>query len=204
LTPGIILDFVPVSGQHKSHSSPPLSKICNNFMTSRRILLLRHAKSAWDEPGLDDFDRPLAARGRRAAAVMGVFLRDEDLIPDLVLCSAARRAVETWELASHELARAPEVEHDPALYMVSADRLLKRLRKLPPTVKSVLVVGHEGGVDVLARRLVGDGAAPLRKRLSEKFPTAALVAIAVALEDWAALAEKSGTITRFAAPKDLV
>jgi phosphohistidine phosphatase len=88
--------------------------------------------------------------------------------------------------------------------MVPAERLLRRLRKLPAAVKTVLVVGHEGGVDVLARRLVGDGAAPLRKRLGEKYPTAALVAIAVTLDDWAALAEKTGTLTRFAAPKDLV
>jgi phosphohistidine phosphatase len=173
-------------------------------MTSRRILLLRHAKSAWDEPGLDDFDRPLAPRGRRAAAVMGVYLRDEGLVPDLVLCSAARRAAETWEIAAHELARPPAVEHDPALYMVTGERLLKRLKKLPASVKAVLVVGHEGGVDVLARRLVGDGAAPLRKRLNEKFPTAALAVVAVAINDWAALAEKSGTLTRFAAPKDLI
>lgn len=183
---------------------PLLSKNRNNSMTSRRILLLRHAKSAWDEPGLDDFERPLAPRGRRAAAVMGVYLRDEGLAPDLVLCSAARRARETWEIAAHELPRAPAVEHDPGLYMVTADRLLKRLRKLPVTVASVLVVGHEGGVDALARRLVGDGAAPLRKRLSEKFPTAALAVVAVTLDDWAALAEKSGTLTRYAAPKDLV
>ena len=173
-------------------------------MTARRILLLRHAKSAWDEPGLDDFDRPLAPRGRRAAAVMGVYLRDEDLVPDLVLCSAARRAAETWEIVAHELPRAPAVEHDPAFYMVPAERLLRRLRKLPAAVRTVLVVGHEGGVDVLARRLVGDGAAPLRKRLGEKYPTAALVAIAVTLDDWAALADKTGTLTRFAAPKDLV
>ncbi len=173
-------------------------------MTPRRILLLRHAKSAWDEPGLDDYDRPLAPRGRRAAAVMGVYLRDEDLVPDLVLCSGARRAAETWKTAAHELLRPPAVEHDTALYMVTGDRLLKRLRKLPEAVKSVLVVGHEGGVDVLARRLVSDGAAPLRRRLSEKFPTAALVVIALELNDWAALQEKSGTLLRFAAPKDLV
>lgn len=173
-------------------------------MASRRILLLRHAKSSWEEPGLDDFERPLAPRGRRAAAVMGVFLRDEGLVPDLVLCSAARRAAETWEIAAHELPKAAAVEHDPGLYMVPADRLLKRLRKLPAAVNTVLVVGHEGGVDVLARRLVGDGAAALRKRLGEKYPTAALVVIAVTLDDWAALAEKTGTLTRFAAPKDLV
>jgi phosphohistidine phosphatase len=160
-------------------------------MTSRRILLLRHAKSAWDEPGLEDYERPLAPRGRRAAAVMGVYIRDEALVPDLVLCSGARRAVET-------------VEHDPALYMITADRLLKRLRKLPDAAKSVLVVGHEGGIDVLARRLIADGAAPLRRRLGEKFPTAALAVIAVAAGAWPALQERSGTIIRFSAPKDLI
>ncbi|HEY7609417.1 MAG TPA: histidine phosphatase family protein [Alphaproteobacteria bacterium] len=173
-------------------------------MIARRILLLRHAKSAWDEPGLDDYERPLAPRGRRAAAVMGVYLRDEKLVPDLVLCSGARRAKETWEIAAHELPHPPEAEYDSALYLVAADRLLKRLRKLPAAVKSVLVVGHEGGVDTLARRLVGDGPALLRRRLGEKFPTAAMAAIAVALDNWSGLAEKSGTLTRFAAPKDLV
>ena len=173
-------------------------------MISRRILLLRHAKSAWHEPGLDDYERPLAPRGRRAAAVMGVYLRDENLVPDLVLCSGARRAKETWEVAAHELPRPPEAEYDSDLYMASADRLLKRLRKLPATVKSVLVVGHEGGVDVLARRLTGDGSAPLRRRLGEKFPTAAMAVVAMALDDLSTLADKCGTLTRFAAPKDLV
>src|SRR5690349_1589139 len=115
------MDFVPFSGQPTRNTAPTLSKMCNIFMTSRRILLLRHAKSAWDEPGLDDFDRPLAARGRRAAAVMGVYLRDEKLVPDLVLCSAARRAAETWEIAAHELPKAPAVERDPGLYMVPSE-----------------------------------------------------------------------------------
>jgi phosphohistidine phosphatase len=204
LTGAIIPDFVPVSGHRKANRPAAMSKNRNMTMAARRILLLRHAKSAWDEPGLEDRERPLAPRGRRAAAVMGVYLRDEDLVPDLVLCSSARRARETWEIAAHELAKPPAVEHDDTLYMVTADRLLKRLKKLPDTVKTVLVVGHEGGVDVLAGWLVGDGAAPLRRRLGEKFPTAALAVIALALEDWGLLAEKSGTLTRFAAPKDLV
>ncbi len=173
-------------------------------MTPRRILLLRHAKSAWDEPGLDDYERPLAPRGRRAAAVMGVYLRDEDLVPELVLCSGARRARETWEIAAHELQRRPEVEHDRALYMATAETLLRRLRKLDSGVRSVLLVGHEGGVDTLARRLAGDGPAAFRRRLAEKYPTAALAVIAVDLPDWSALRDKAGTLTRFAAPKDLV
>lgn len=173
-------------------------------MTARRILLLRHAKSSWDEPGASDYDRPLAPRGRRAAAVMGVYLRDEDLVPDLVLCSGAARARETWDLVAHAFKRAPAVEHDVALYMATPDQLLKRMKKLPDSVRTVLIVGHEGGVDALARRLTGHGAAPLRRRLAEKFPTAALAALALELDDWGALAEKSATLARFAAPKDLV
>ena len=173
-------------------------------MTPRRILLLRHAKSAWNEPGRDDYDRPLAPRGRRAAAVMGVYLRDEDLVPDLVISSGARRAMETWEIAAHELRHPPAFEHDRALYMATAELLLRRLRKLPHAVKTVLVVGHEGGVDDLARRLAADGPAPLRRRLGEKFPTAALAVIALTLDDWSALKDKAGALTRFAAPKDLV
>lgn len=173
-------------------------------MTARRILLLRHAKSSWDEPGASDYDRPLAPRGRRAAAVMGVYLRDEDFVPDLVLCSGARRARETWDLVAHAFKRPPAIEHDTALYMATPDLLLKRLKKLPDAVRTVLFVGHEGGVDALARRLAGNGAAPLRRRLAEKFPTAALAVLALELADWGALAEKSATLTRLAAPKDLV
>jgi phosphohistidine phosphatase len=173
-------------------------------MATRRILLLRHAKSSWDEPGANDLDRPLSPRGRRAAAVMGVYLRDEDLVPDLVLCSGARRARETWEIAAHQMKRAPAVEHEAGLYMATPDLLLRRLRRAPDAARSVLVVGHEGGIDALARRLVNDGAAPLRRRLAEKFPTAALAVLALELGSWSTLAEKSATLVRLAAPKDLV
>lgn len=171
---------------------------------SRRILLLRHAKSAWDEAGRADFDRPLAPRGRRAAAVIGVYLRDEGLVPDLVLCSAARRARETWEIAGAALARAPDVEIDAELYMASPERLLKRLRRLPDAVRTVLFVGHEGGVDALARRLAGKGGAGLARLRSEKFPTAALAVVSVDAEHWADIRDGTGILDRFTSPKELV
>ena len=173
-------------------------------MSARRIIFLRHAKSAWDEPEQDDYARPLAPRGRRAAAVMGVFIRDEGLAPDLVLCSGAKRARETWEIVSACFGKRPPVEHEEALYMVTPDRLLKRIRKVPDTAQSVLVVGHEGGVDALARALSANGPAALRRRLSEKFPTAALAVVAVDLAHWTELVEGTGTLTAFATPKDLV
>lgn len=173
-------------------------------MSARRILFLRHAKSSWDAPESNDHDRPLAPRGRRAAAVMGVFIREEGLAPDLVLCSAARRARETWEIVSAAFAKRPPVEHEEGLYMISPERLLKRLRKAPDEANTLCVVGHEGGVDALARSLSGNGAAALRRRLGEKFPTAALAVVAVDLAHWSDLADGKGTLTVFAAPKDLV
>ena len=88
--------------------------------------------------------------------------------------------------------------------MVTPDRLLKRLRKVPDSAATVLVVGHEGGVDALARRLAANGPASLRRRLAEKFPTAAIAVIALDLAHWSQLAEGTGTLTAFAAPKDLV
>ncbi len=173
-------------------------------MVARRILFLRHAKSSWAEPDGDDYSRPLAPRGRRAAAVMGVYIRDEGLAPELVLCSGARRARDTWEIVAAALDKRPPVEHEDALYMIGPDRLLKRLRKAPDSAKSVLVVGHEGGVDALARSLSANGAAALRRKLGEKFPTASLAVVALDLDRWSDLSEGTGTLTVFAAPKDLV
>ena len=105
-------------------------------MPARRLLFLHHAKSAWDDSGASDYDRPLAPRGHRAAAVMGVYIRDEGLTPDLVLSSAAKRAHDTWDIVAAALKRRPEVEYDPGLYMVTPERLLKRLRKAPDSATS--------------------------------------------------------------------
>jgi phosphohistidine phosphatase len=174
----------------------------NNSMTTRRILLLRHAKSAWG--GAEDYERPLAPRGRRAAAVMGVYLRDEGLVPDLVLCSGALRARQTWDIVATALAARPPVEVDPQLYMVGPDRLLARLRRVPETVGTVIMVGHEGGVDDLARLIARPDRSARRRRLDEKFPTAALAVIAVAGRRWADLGKNAGRLERYAAPKDLV
>src|SRR3546814_12348573 len=93
------------------------------------LLLLRHAKSDWKDKTLGDFDRPLAARGRRAAALMGRLLAEEDLAPDLVLCSTARRAVETVELLLTALASAPETNYLKTLYLAPPSRLLTVLRR---------------------------------------------------------------------------
>ncbi|MCW5774144.1 MAG: histidine phosphatase family protein, partial [Rhodospirillaceae bacterium] len=149
-------------------------------------------------------DRPLAPRGRRAAAVIGVYLHDEGLAPDLVLCSGALRARQTWEAAAAVFGRAPAVEYEPQLYLATPERLLKRLQQLPDAVETVLLVGHEGGVDALARRLARTGGAALKRLRAEKYPTAGFAVVVVDIPHWAGLRENTGALDRFETPKGLV
>ena len=111
----------------------------------KRLYLLRHAKSSWKDTSLPDHDRPLSGRGRRAAKAIARHLREQDLEPQLVLCSTARRARETLERIQPALGAATvEFEHD--LYAASADALLERLRRVPDTVASVMLIGHNPGL----------------------------------------------------------
>lgn len=173
-------------------------------MTTRRILVLRHAKSDWSDPGLRDFDRPLAGRGRRAAAAMGVYLRDEALVPDLVLCSAARRAVETWSIMARVGEMAPRVLEEKALYMAGTDALFERARAVEDTVHCLLLVGHAPGYDGFACRLTGDRKSADWRRMAEKFPTGALAVHDLDIPSWWDLAEGTARLERFVAPKDLL
>ncbi len=173
-------------------------------MTARRVLVLRHAKSDWSEPGLHDIDRPLSGRGRRAAAAMGVYMRDEGLAPDLVLCSAARRAVETWSTVARVGEMAPRVMEEPALYMAGADALFERVRAVDDAVTSVLLVGHAPGFDGFACRLSGDRKSADGRRMTEKFPTGALAVLELDVPSWRDLAEGIARLERFIVPKDLL
>jgi phosphohistidine phosphatase len=150
----------------------------------KRLYLLRHAKSSWDDASLADHDRPLSGRGRRAADAIGQHLRDEGIAPDLVLCSSAARTRETLE----RIGLSGVVEHD--LYGASATELLARLRDVPPSVESVLLIGHNPGTHDLALVLTGEPA--------DKYPTGALATIE--LDEWTA---GSGRMIAFVRPREL-
>src|SRR5450755_1890570 len=137
--------------------------------TERRLLLLRHAKSSWEDPGLDDHDRPLAPRGRRAAKRIGTYLRDERIAISVVLCSSAARAQET--LSRLKLCGEPTIEVDAALYGATADELLQRVRSLPDVGGTALLIGHNPAMQDLALALVDGDLADRR------FPTAALAQV---------------------------
>ena len=167
----------------------------------RKLLLLRHAKSSWSDPDLPDRERPLAARGRRAAAALGARLARRRLAIDRVLCSPARRTRETLALLALE--PTIPVDYGETLYLASARSLLARLRRLPPRVRSVLVIGHDPGLEHLARLLGERGQAQAMRRLSEGFKTGALAELRVPEDGWRTLRAGSAYLERFTRPKDL-
>lgn len=169
-----------------------------------RLLLLRHAKSSWTDPGLDDHDRPLNKRGQKTAPLIGRYLREEKINPDLVLCSPARRARETWKLASAELRSAPRLLMEEGLYdFGNGGRILDTLRAKAGSAKSVLVVGHNPSIERIALRLIGKGDSKLRKRLAQKYPTGALAEISFDAKEWKEIEEGTGTLSAFVRPRDL-
>lgn len=152
----------------------------------KELLLLRHAKSSWATPGMPDFERPLNKRGRRAAAAMARHLAEEGLSPRLILSSDAKRTQETLEPIRESL-RSVAVHLEPKLYLADPPTLLDRLRKVPDDVPSVLMIGHNPGLQEFALELAaaaGPGAAGTAARIEEKFPTAALVRFRIKIDRW--------------------
>lgn len=167
-------------------------------MTERRLYLLRHAKSSWADHGLADHDRPLARRGRRAAKAIGRHLRDQGIEPELVLCSTARRARETLERIE-PARRAVRLEHE--LYGAEPGALLVRLQEIPAAVRSVMVIGHNPGLQQLAVFLARPG--PEVRQLEAKFPTAAVATLAFRGSGWGALDRGTAQLVDFVRPRDL-
>jgi len=167
-----------------------------------RLYLLRHAKSSWDDPGQVDLRRPLAPRGRKAVKALERHVRAMDLAPGLVLCSPAVRAVQTWEGVAPGLPPETPVEFNDALYHAGAGGLLARLRRVPPEIDSVLVIGHNPGLEDLALGLVAAGDPHLRARLETKFPTGALAALELAAP-WHDLRWGTATLVDYVVPRDL-
>jgi phosphohistidine phosphatase len=167
------------------------------------LLLLRHAKSRWDEPGTQDHERELAPRGELAATRMGQLIREQGLRPDLVLCSTAQRAVATWRLAVAGLGDAPPLRYDDQLYLASPDRILDVVVKRGAGTARVLVVGHDPGMHHLAVKLAVTGERALRAALATKFPTAGLALIVSAASSWSDLAAMGGELRGFWRPRQL-
>ena len=167
----------------------------------RTLLLLRHAKSASNDATLADFERPLAPEGERISSIIGEFLINTIGLPDLVLCSAATRARQTWEQVSDSYAHEITIQISRDLYLASVEGLLDAIRQTPGQVKRLLVVGHNPGLHQLAIQLVGAGDSQLRIRLADRFPTGAIAEIALDVDEWSDVA--TGDIRRFVTPEQI-
>jgi phosphohistidine phosphatase len=171
--------------------------------TTKQLFILRHAKSSWDDPGLNDHDRPLAPRGRRTVKVLHDYVRAHGIEPSLVLCSTSRRTRETLE----GVAPTGRTVIEAGLYTATAGGLLDRIRQLPDDTPSAMVIGHNPGMQMLALRLAASSHEPLDDdcdlaTVQRKFPTGALATITFECE-WRDLAAGSGQLTRLVRPKDL-
>jgi phosphohistidine phosphatase len=170
----------------------------------KQLLLYRHGKSSWDDPDLEDFDRPLAKRGRKAAPLMGRTLAARDLVPDRVLCSAAVRTRETWELTAGEFGAMPEAKTLRSLYLASPAQILQQVHRTSDTVQRLMVVGHNPGLENLALRLAGGmGDSPDLELMRAKFPTCALAVIRLDAARWAETGPETTRLDAFLRPKDL-
>jgi phosphohistidine phosphatase len=175
----------------------------------RQLLLLRHAKSSWDDPAQSDHARPLNARGRAAAAALRTAMRTLGLVPDVVLVSSARRTLQTLEALS-PWDETPIIEPMNGLYLASPTQILQTLQGISDTVRSLMVIGHNPGLHDLALTLVGAHAmssnAQLMRKLAEGFPAAGLAEFTIA-RSWRDLGEGGGEgggrLVRFLGPRDL-
>lgn len=168
------------------------------------LTLFRHAKSSWELNGLDDRERPLNARGIAAAPLMGAFMHENRIRPDLVLCSTAVRTRQTLDLAMAEMKPASKVKHEDALYLADPFLLLERVRKTPRTVKHLMIVGHNPGLQILGLELIGDGDPELIGAISDKLPTAGVIVITFDAKTWTDVAPGKGRLAHFATPKMLM
>ena len=171
----------------------------------RRLVLLRHAKSDW--PDVADHDRPLAKRGRRDAPLAGRWLGESGYVPDAVICSTARRARETWELASSGLAAvapgaSPVVRFEPRVYEATVLGLLMLVREFDPAWRTVLVVGHNPGLAELTAGLAGPAPGDEDKWDAPRaFPTAFAAVLALP-GTWAGAEPGAARLLDFTVPAD--
>ncbi len=180
---------------------PPGCRSALKGKPSRLIYLLRHAKSSRAEPDLRDFERPLAPRGERAIEKMREYIAFADLKPELVLCSSSIRTRQTLAGILPALGEEVPVKFDRRIYMLGTRGLLNRLRQVPDSVASVMLIAHNPGLQSLALDLVGGNEDEAQKQMREKFPTAALATLVWQGRKWAEVGPGTCQLHSFVVPR---
>lgn len=170
----------------------------------KRLTLLRHAKSDWDDPVARDFDRPLNGRGKRAAALMGAFAQRQAMQFDMIVASPAVRVIETLETFTEHFGQSIETRWERRIYLASSVTLMDVIRDTPDSVGHLLMAGHNPGLEDLILGLVpDDGSNPLRAEVEIKFPTASLAVMDLNIDRWADIEVNTAILTSFTRPRDL-
>lgn len=159
----------------------------------KTLFILRHAKSSWADAEMSDFERPLNDRGLKAAAFMGELMSDEGYEPYLILSSPAVRAKNTAEIVKKAGNLDAEIRYEHRIYEASPQTLRQTISEIDGAYRSVLVVGHNPGIEGLIRFLTGD---------VEPIPTAALAVIDLNLDEWSYIDEGRGTLRKLYRPRE--
>lgn len=167
------------------------------------LSLLRHAKSSSDRARIRDIERPLAPRGERTAPLMGRFIAEHHLEPDLILCSTSKRTRQTLDLILPKLTTRPEVAYDDDLYLAEPEGMLQVLRARSGTRKRVMIIGHNPGLQALALILSGAGRTADLKAIRAKFATAGLAVLNFTAPDWSGATPGAGILRLYMAPRRL-
>jgi len=167
----------------------------------RQLILLRHAKAERGAPGGSDHDRQLAERGRDDARLIGAWLTAHHVRLDRVVVSTSRRTRETWDFVRGELSKLPPVVDEARLYESSPGTIIDLARDTPPDVRTVMMIGHNPGMQEAATLLIASGDVEAREALNEGFPTSGLVIIDFMVDDWNDIHESGGRLERFISPK---
>ena len=171
----------------------------------KRLLIFRHAK-AGPRDEKHDKERALIERGCDDAALIGRAMHEKGYKPDLVLCSSAKRTVETWQHAAPELGD-PEVRFLDALYDAPEKSVLQTIRSVKARAPVILYIGHNPGLENLARMLVRKPADPGEKRrvaaMKDKFPTSAVAVVDFDVDAWSEIAPDTGALADFITPAEL-
>ena len=170
----------------------------------KRLTLLRHAKSSWNDPVTRDFDRPLNDKGKRAATTIGKFIKRNGLTFDQILASPAVRVIETLEHVEPASGLSFEPQWDRKIYLASSVTLMDVLRGANAEAEHVLMVGHNPGLEDLIFDLVpDDGSSEARGTVEIKYPTAALAELSLDIENWSDIKDGCAKLNRFTRPRDL-
>jgi len=177
---------------HEIDNEP--STINGDGFQMKRLYVLRHAKSSWDDAGLSDFDRPLNKRGFETAPFMGRTMLEKDYLPDIVVASPAARAASTAKLAAKAASFSRSLSFDERIYEASPQTLMEVMSELEPKAASAMIVGHNPGMEGLIRALTGE---------LTSMPTAALAVIDLNIDEWSAIRPGSGKLVEVLRPKEL-